>query len=340
MYEFLIKQDSGLYKPKSVSDLVFIEDYYSFKESQSNADAMLGEQLPFKYDGTNVSFVDESSLPDSGTYFPFAQIDCFNNSVMVAASNTVAGAKTDLLNAINTYGVKLVRVIHISTTVPFQPLPSGGGVTPADLALKQDKQLTSTSVYIDGTVQTTVEGALEATSQAFFKMPTKASVYIATSNDQADHYYLLADWSSSQTSLTKTYSLSGYIGNYESGDVSQFDSTLFLVNDQVTNKQTIQGYYDKALADGCDILVTSDQKIYIKLNGAKKYIQIYTSIPASKIEDTTTSSSTEPSNVVSTLSANCVNLSAGGGGRRMTMIDTNSTISADPISVDTNGGNT
>lgn len=331
MWEFLIKQDSGLYKPRSVGDLTFIEDYYSFDESQSNADAMLGKQLPFKYDGNSVSFIDESSLPNSGTYFPFAQIDCFNNSIMVAASNTVAAAKTDLLNAINTYGVKLVRVIHISTVVPFQPLP-GGGVTPADLALKQDKQLTSTSVYIDGTLQTTVEGALEAISQAFFKLPTKASVYIATSDDQADHYYLLADWSSSQTSVTKTYSLSGYIGNYESGDVSQFDSTLFLVNDQVTNKQSIQGYFDKDLADGCDILVTSDQKIYIKLNGVKKYIQIYTSIPASKIEDTSTSSSTEPNDVVSTLSANCINLSAGGGGSSSQLIIFNAgTMTLDPL---------
>lgn len=390
MWEFLIKQDSGLYKPKSVADLNFIEQYYSFDESQSNADAMLGEVLPFNYDGTNVSFVDEASLPDSGTYFPFAQIDCFNNSIMVAASNTVAGAKTDLLSAINTYGVKLVRVIHISTTVPFQPLPSGGGgsvdpastskagivqltdadgstiyanpsqydivgnnpivlnasqtkamiqaggggggVTPADLALKQDIALTSTSVYINGAIQTTVEGALEATSQAFIKMPTRASVYVVSPTDQNEHYYLLADYSNAQTS-TKTFVLDGYIGNFRTGEISQFDATLFMVHDQYTDQQSIQGYYDKSLADGCDILITSDQKVYLQLNGEYKYVQLYTSIPASKIEDTSTSSSTAPDNVVSTLSQNATNVSLGGSSP-LIAFDQMSLISNEPLTID------
>ena len=130
MWEFLIKQESGLYKPKSVAELDFIEKYYGFPESQSNPDALLGEVLPYKYNGTSVSFVNEASLTDTGTYLAYAQINATNDSVMTASADTVAQAKTDLLDAINTYGDKLVRVIHVSTDIPFQPLPGGGTTYP------------------------------------------------------------------------------------------------------------------------------------------------------------------------------------------------------------------
>lgn len=141
-------------------------------------------------------------------------------------------------------------------------------------------------------------------------------------------YYKIMECKQDSIDATKDFSLKGYLGQYVLGNYTQFDLTVFMVNDNLSNVQTFTGSYSNLLA-GCDILVTADQCMYIQLTGEKMHFRCWGNGGLSSISfefNDLGYVTTEPANITARLSTHAINLSNVSPFNTVS----NLTISADP----------
>ena len=253
MWEFLIRQDSGLYKPKSIANLEFIEQYYKFNHQDSNNYAMLGEIIPYTYNGTEVIFENEDSLPDSGTYMPFVQNDCYNNSLMFDVANTVSDAKNILIDAITTFGQKLVRVIHVDTTIDYQPWPSPEN--------KQDKYINTIDIN-SRPIETTIEDILlnrtDNNTQRGL-VPVWRHRFVLPSGSMTTYSRIIRVEGSITAPLFAH--ISGYMYTADLKAFSRIDVTVIIPSSLAVR---FQGYIDEKLPQDLNLLGTSSGEVWLQ----------------------------------------------------------------------------
>ena len=101
IYWYLVKQETGMYKSMSQSqDLNFIKDQNEIDFDTSTVESMLVKQLDFTYDGDSITFKDEESLTDDGSYMIFISGNVYNDFIMHTSDHTVEDAKASILDKI------------------------------------------------------------------------------------------------------------------------------------------------------------------------------------------------------------------------------------------------
>lgn len=138
MYSYLLKQISGLYNIKSQGDKNFISNYYNFKEEDSNPEAILGENISFKYTNNNITFITDITDYNSGSFLVFVDNTPANELQMVKSTDKNS-VENDLLDCCETYGAVIITLLYCVNNIPFQPIPSDGGHGQSDDSVQSEQ---------------------------------------------------------------------------------------------------------------------------------------------------------------------------------------------------------
>lgn len=210
----------------------------------------------------------------------------------------------------------------------------GGEIDPAILNAKQDKAIPAFKTLNWQDEATTVEAALQnlktgilntgdtlaVTSKVFVRSasehPTDTTIYWLLSNEPDQP-------TPPETRSGRSILLHGTMQDVSTAHLDgavklcKFDLQIMMVSNNKEPKSTIlQGVYYGVIPDGCDIFLTEDQKLWLKLKGGGPNLRAIIS-GGHDLPDGGATANPPSSPVVASMSTDCVNLSAGGGGRNL-----------------------